>query len=204
MSGKWIGAKYYNDVNRYTQQNNNATENIMKLLETCGPSSAVNCYDATHSTPLPSCRLGNGEMQVEDAFTMVMNNVPRYNDDMLKQVAGLDPARYPANEVIGYYPYFAKLCFNAKVELWNGGCTNRFKDVFKRIPGCAIQGWLYSPNHFICIKGYEEDSDHFLTNDPWNGRGSVHGFNRQLPFDGLDENIHDPFLVWYPQEYDGR
>lgn len=198
---KWIGCKYPNDPDRYTQQDNNASEKIAGHLETCGPSSGVNCFDATHSSPHKAVVFGKGEMQVEDAFTMVMNNVPKY-EGILKTIDFVSYRKYPVNEVMAYYPYFAELCFGARVEIRSGGSWNTFNDTFKGIPGCALQVLLKNPLHYVCIEGRYENDEFFQVNDPWNSRSNVPGYSRTMSKDECNTNVNSYFLVWYPEEND--
>lgn len=197
----WYGCRY-NGNGRYSQQNNNSSEKMVGRLETCGPTSAINCYDATHLKPAPYLYFGEGKIQPEDAFANVMNNLPEYRSKMKEIRPDISPDTFPANEIIQYYPFFAKLCLKAKVELRQNASVQEFQRLFKEIPGCAIQGWLKAPNHFICVKGFNDNEDFFRCNDPWEGNQGLAGFDHNYSFSGLRSNLQPYFLLWFPEEYD--
>jgi hypothetical protein len=194
-----MGAKYWNDINRYSQQNNNSSEKMAGHLETCGPTSAINCYDALHLVPAKPATFGGGEMQPEDALANVMNNTPKYSAELEKIRQGIWKT-LPVNEVPQYYPYFAKLCLKARCEMmWDGNLFNYKSHLDK---GYALMVCLKKPGHYVCLKNYDNAGRFFYANDPYNGRDGIDGFNRHFSFDEIESNTESWYLLWYPEEHD--
>lgn len=191
-----MGAKYWDDQNRYSQQNNNSVEKILHgKFETCGTTALVNCYDAMKKVPLSPVKMGDGEMQPEDAIAIVMNNLPAYSRK-LEEIRPSVWQDYPINEIPQYYPFFSELCLGLKGEFIMRMSLEILIDYLDK--GCAIQACLRNPNHFICLKNYDMAGKFFYANDPWNGRDGIPGFNRKIPFSEVVDNFQLWFIVYFP------
>lgn len=196
-----ITVKYASDRKRYTQQNNNAIENIMKKFETCGPSAAVNCIDSVCKEITDVVKECQGVAQPEDFLTIVMNNIPLYREEMLQARPGLDPSQYPANEIPQYYPMFIKKLWGDKVKAvfayFDGDKMAHIQSMIK--DGQSVQACLINPGHFICVKGIDLEAGYLLCNDPYNGRNGVDGFSRVITVQEVNNNFQ-PWYISYKAE----
>jgi hypothetical protein len=160
------GAKYWNDPARYYKQTNNPTEALLakmgKGLETCGPSSAVNCLAALGYT-LEVAYPGGYVPQPEEILSDYMND-PRNYPKLRAARADIDPAKMPGNRVPQYYPLSVREVFNAKAEYTYAASWDAIKKHFKA--GNAVQICLEKPGHYLAGVAFDPVTDELIYHDP--------------------------------------
>lgn len=204
-----VGARYWNEASRYSQQNNNPEEEALRVAleelsakykfpinvathyEFCGPTAAVNAHDAVGAPFV--CRLPGGYiLQTESLLTDFFRDPVNY--PLLKAVVGekwFDPVKTPANRVLKCYPAALKATFG-----WESVYKEK-KTAWKDLPqllrsNVALVLCLESPGHYICVKAFDDKTNELIYNDPWNFRGGVHGFNRRMSYGEWNTNTR-PF-----------
>jgi hypothetical protein len=210
-----IGTKYWNDPARYSQQNNNPEEETLRValeeaskkhgfaiksathLEFCGPTAAVNAHDAT-AAPLVVKLPGGYVTQPESLLTDVFRDPANYK--VLRAAVPenwFDPAVTPANRVLKCYPAALRLAFD-----WNAQFIAAkpawvtLPDYFRKNQALVI--CLKEPSHYVAIKAYDTKRNELIYNDPWNFRGSIHGFNRRMSYSEWQTNVKEGVLKICP------
>ena len=185
--------KYGGDNTRYSIQDNNSIEQILRkegvklYLETCGCTSMINCimsimdYDFSYL-----------KVQPEDYVCLFQNDLHNYN--AFKQIRNLDYDTYMGNEIIQLYPFTAKQLFNVEAEFKNEKDWNKIIEYIKA--NQSVQLCEIDPGHFIAVVGVDTDTNELIVNDPWQRHYSTGGFNHRISKDEYDKNIN-PWLVLY-------
>lgn len=187
----------------YHIQTNNPTEEMLRKdavkgwLETCGPTSAVNCLDALGKLPeivLP----GGYRPQAEELLSDWFNDPANY--PVLRTARpNLDPASIPGGRVPQYYPVGVMAVFGFPGARFREGFSWEELRAFVR-GGGTVQLCLKNPGHYLAAVDVEDEAGAILVNDSWperwkDGRG---GFNRRLTF--ADWGNLQPWAVFYKEE----
>ncbi len=199
-----VGAKYYNDPNRYYTQTNNPEEEVLRksgaeragklialgvdpsivakagvrsFLETCGPTSATNCILAKYDIADIKCPGGYNtqkEQQLADWF-----NDPGKYSVMRPFRKELNPALVMCNRIPQYYPPAVKEVFGIDCEFKWVKSIDEIVDIVKA--GNPVQICLKDPGHYVAVVAVDLDTSDFIINDPWPGRFPDNkGFNKIL------------------------
>lgn len=204
------GAKFWNDRDRYFRQDNNPTEEILRLdeireqnkthtgmhgwLETCGPTAAVNCLAALGIDLVIPCP-GGWVPQPEEILMDFLTD-PRNYADFRK--LGVDPAAAPGNEYAALYPFAVARIFGASAEFLPA--KPQFGVLIDYLKaGHALQLCLVSPGHFIAAVAFDDEAGEIIFNDPWPGRDPEwkgDGFNRRMGRTEYESNVKN-FTVLY-------
>lgn len=199
------GATFWDDREKYFVQTNNPTEEMLRksliekrtgYLESCGPTSALNClaalgYFVTILTP------GGYKPQPEEILTDFFNDP--LNDREFERIrSGIQIANIPENRVPQYYPYAVRTVFEAEAEFrW----LKDWKEVTELLTkGSAIQLCLKSPGHYIAALAYDPEADEIVYNDPWPARSGLKnkGFNERMKKVEYEANV-EGYVIVYPK-----
>lgn len=194
------GAKYWNDKSKFYTQVNNPTEEqlrkhgIKAFLETCGPTTALNCIASLgHNTDLDN--LPGEVIQPEEVLSDFLNDPKNY--EALRNVRlSLNPASIPGGRVPQYYPYAVKFLFNVACEFrWNMTFDTIALDVAR---GKSIQICFENPGHYVAVVAYDDKNDELIYNDPWpaNPMNKNGGFNERLSRKEFEDNVKNFFLIY--------
>jgi hypothetical protein len=199
-----VGAKYYHDSDRFYSQENNPTEAYNRatvddrhvILESCGPTSAVNCIAALGLSVEITCP-GDYKPQPEEVLLDCMND-PR-NEAALKKIRDLGDLNIPENRVPQYYPYAVKLVFGVSARFEWGFKWSTITGYLKR--GLPVQLTLKKPGHYIAVVAYDTLTNELIFNDSWGSRFSdgKGGFNRRLSKHEFETNVQ-PYMIVYGVE----
>ncbi len=199
------GAVFWDDRERHFVQLNNPTEEILRkaviekrkgFLETCGPTSALNClaalgYFVTILTP------GGYKPQPEEVLTDFFND-PSNDREFERIRAGIQIANIPENRVPQYYPYAVRTVFEADAEFrW----LKNWKEVTALLQaGAAIQLCLKVPGHYVAALAYDIEADELVYNDPWPDRAGLmnKGFNERMGKAEYEANV-EGYVIVYPK-----
>ena len=189
------------DKSKFVVQTDNAIENILRKagiqlwLETCGPTSAVNCmYFLGHNITI---LLPGGYMiQPEDALTVWMNDP---HNAVMEAAArqNLDPNNYEDNEIPQYYPVALKAVFGVNAEF----AWSNWTDVTARIKaGQAVMICLKNPGHFLAVVGWDDSTSELIYRDSWPGRTHSDGFNLRMGLAEFQNNTQGFIVAIHPKE----
>lgn len=194
------GAKKWADRSTFSVQTNNSIESILKKaaaphwLETCGPTSAVNCLDAlgwSTAITLP----GGGTVQPEDVLTLWMNDLKNAGLQKAER-PDVDPATYLDNEIPQYYPVALSRVFGARAE-FNPSIT--FASVGARMSLYqAVMICLKSPGHFLAVVAFDDATHELIYRDSWPGRTGSDGFNLRMGSEEFTANVQPFAVAVYP------
>lgn len=185
------GAKKWNDRTTFSIQTNNAIEAILKKigaphwLETCGPTSAVNCLDAlgwNTRIGLP----GGGTVQSEDVLTLWLNDIKNRNEEKRART-NIEPEAFLGNEIPQYYPAALFAVFGVLAQYVEGYTFESVASELKN--GRAVMLCLKNPGHFIAAVAYDEEMQEIIYRDPWPGRTGTDGFNLRMKEDEYGANV---------------
>lgn len=195
------GARFWNTVDAYYSQENNPTEAYNKKrqqnrtaywMETCGPTSAVNCISAMGFKVTIDCP-GDYEPQPEEVLMDFMND-PR-NDTAFKKIRDMGKDRYiPENQVPQYYPMSVRMVFNVLASFKWGASFEVIRDDVIR--GHAIQVCMKNPGHYIAIVAYDSDKDELIYHDSWSSKYSDGGRSHRLCHSDVVNNLQ-PYRIVY-------
>jgi hypothetical protein len=201
---KYKGVQQWQSKNHYYSQENNPTEAYNKTrvndrggwLESCGPTSAVNCLAAMGKNVEITCP-GVFKPQPEEVLMDYFND-PR-NSSTLKAVRDLGVAgdSIPENRVPQYYPVAVRAVFGVSAKFEWGATWDHIITELDR--GRAVQICLTDPGHYIAVVAYTLDDGGFLVyNDSWgsqysDGKG---GHNRFMNKIELQANV-EPYRIIY-------
>jgi peptidase C39-like protein len=185
------GCKYWNDRGKFFIQTNNPTEEILKksgiknYLESCGPTSAVNCLSAMGrnvdiDTP------GGYRPQPEEILTDFFND-PRNYKQLQKERSGIKPGDYLGNEIAQYYPLAVKSVFGIRCRFTYANFNN-IAEYLK--DGFACQICFKNPGHFVAAVAFDDEKKEIIFNDP------MGKFNSRLPEDQKD-NLKNYCIIYY-------
>ena len=194
------GTKEYNIKDHYYSQENNPEEQEFKKLgmagwlETCGPTSAINCIASMGHYVEIKCP-GRFKPQPESTLADWFND-PRNYQTMSDIRSSTPPEKWMGNRIPQYYPAAAKDVFNVKaafISLDSNTIIRHLKE------GRAVQGCLINPGHYIAILAYDDVSSEFIFNDPWSTRpGNKNGgFNESMAASELAKNLQHWGIVYF-------
>ena len=184
------GCKHWNDRNYFYVQTNNPTEEILQkagvvhYLETCGPSSAVNCmasmgHKVTIDTP------GGYQPQPEEVLTDFFNDPNNYKALQEERKDRIDPDKYMGNEIAQYYPLAVKRVFGVRCRF----VFASWKDVVENVKeGQACQLCFKSPGHFVAAVAFDDETQEIIYND------SMGKFNVRMK---NGDNLKNYCIVYY-------
>lgn len=199
------GAKYYNDKACHYSQTNNPTEEVLRKvdlgdgdkdhnwLETCGPTSALNCMAAIgHNVMIktPGGYLPQPEEVLSDYF-----NDPR-NYATLNEIRRETPGdKWMGNRIPQFYPTAVYSVFGVQAHFGyftHESVINRLKE------GKTYQACLINPGHYISIVAYDSDTNEFIYNDSWLSRPGLKngGFNERMTVEQFQSNCR-PYGIFY-------
>lgn len=194
------GVQFWNDRKTYYSQSNNPTEAFLKAtlndrsswLETCGPTSAVNCLAAMGKNVEIVCP-GVYSPQPEEVLMDYFND-PR-NKKVLSSIRKVGD-NIPENRVPQFYPQaiWAVFCQNASFR-W----SLTFSDVVLRVTnGHAVQICLKVPGHYVAVIAYDVNKKELIYNDSWgerfpDGKG---GWHRRMGWEEFANNVQNYFIVY--------
>jgi len=194
-----VGAKYWNDRDRYFIQTNNPTEEILRKagvkswLVSCGPTAAVNCLAAMGFNVTIRCP-GGYEPQPEQALMDYFND-PRNYPNLRLARQDTDPAEWNGNEVPQFYPVAVPDVFGVPTRFVWISDFSKIAELLRS--GRAVQLCLKDPGHYIAAVAWDENRQEVIFNDPWPGRFSDgNGFNRRMDEAEYCRNVK-PFAVVY-------
>ena len=180
-----VGARYWDDRERYYSQVNNPTEEQLRKhgtgswLETCGATAAVTCLAALGYNLEVICP-GAYRPQPEEVLADYLND-PRVYGELLKVRPDWDPKAAPGNRVANYYPYAVMAVFRAQAEYIPA--INR-EGVIGHLLRChAVQVCLKPPGHYVAAVAYDKATEEIIYHDPWPGRKPSwggDGFGRRM------------------------
>lgn len=191
-------AQYWNDRSRYYTQTNNPTEEQLRKedgqgwLETCGPTSAVNCLSALGYNLIIKCP-GLYIPQPEEVLSDYLNDPANY-PKLRKVRPNLDPVSIPGGRVPQYYPLAVFEVFGAKGEYIDNLSWSMLRGVLSI--GSSVQICLKNPGHYLAVVHYDSASDSIVYNDSWPARVGGNGFNCKMNKTEFDSNVK-PFAVVY-------
>jgi len=195
-----VGAKYWNDPDRYYIQTNNPTEEMLRkqgirgFLETCGSTAAVNCL-AVHGYNLDIACPGDYRPQPEEVLTDWFND-PRNYKILEKARKDIGPRDLPGNRVPQYYPPAIKSVFGAECKFVWIGTHHVLADYFEK--GYSIQLCLRSPSHYVAGVAYDVTTSEIVINDSWPNRfPDGRGWNKRI---SDMENLMNFALIFPPEE----
>ena len=194
-----VGAKFWNDRDRYYAQTNNPSEELLRKtgavgwLETCGPTAAIMClatlgYELTVTCP------GVYRPQPEEVLSDFLND-PRNYPELAKERKDITPDKLPGNRVPQYYPLAVSRVFDAKAFFtW---LTDPVQLAKWLTEGRAVQICLEKPGHYLAAVAFDDERDEIVFNDPWPDQyKDKNGFNRRIGRMSLWEN-QKKFAVVY-------
>lgn len=194
---KWDDASvYYSQENNPTEAYNRARKELGDdcVLETCGPSAAVNCLAAMGCRITITCP-GLYKPQPESVVMDYMND-PR-NEAKLYKVRDLSGYTIPKNRVPQYYPVAIQDIFSIPGDFYWGASWD---DIVRALDQKkAVQICLKDPSHFVAVVAYSTKGLGFLVyNDSWGSRfaDGKGGHNRQLFKGELETNVK-PYRIVY-------
>lgn len=194
------GAGYWDDRDRYYSQENNPTEAFLKAtidsrffwLESCGPTSAVNCLSAMGFRTDVECP-GAYEPQPEEVLMDFFND-PRNKAklDAVRVVAD----NIPENRVPQYYPVGVKEVFDAVCEFKWGPTFKVVADLVSS--GHAVQVCLVKPSHYIAVVAYDTIKKELVYHDSHGSRfaDGKGGFARRMTEDEFKSNVQPYYIVY--------
>lgn len=183
------GCKHWNDSDCFYVQTNNPTEEILqktgvvRYLETCGPTSAVNCLAAmghkvTIDTP------GGYQPQPEEILNDFFND-PRNYWELKKERNDINPADYLGNEIAQYYPLAIKRVFGVRCRF----VFASWRDIIENLKeGQACQICFKVPGHFVAAVAFDDETQEIIYND------SMGKFNVRLK---EGKNLKNYCIVYY-------
>lgn len=194
-----MGVKFWDSPDVYYSQENNPTEAYNKSridsregwLESCGPTSAVNCLAAMGKNVEITCP-GSYKPQPEEVLMDYLND-PR-NESKLREVRDMGSEDIPENRVPQYYPLGVYEVFGVRARFeWGATWDAIIHDINR---GRAVMLTMKSPGHYVAVVAYDSKRKSLIYNDPWgsrfsDGRGGRH---RHLSRDELETNIK-PYRV---------
>ena len=193
------GAKGWSNMELVHSQENNPTEAFQKAtlteraewLESCGPTSAVNCLEAMGFKVAVVCP-GKFEPQPEEVLMDYFND-PR-NRDKLKAIRNV--ADIPGNRVPQYYPEAVLDVFGVRAEFrW----LPSYDAVCKLVSGGqAVQVCLEKPGHYIALVAYDSDTRELIYHDSWGSRfkDGAGGYARRMGVVEFTSNVKNYCIVY--------
>ena len=196
------GARLWADRSTFSVQTNNSIEAILRKsaaphwLETCGPTSAVNCLDAL-GWPTAIGLPGGGTVQPEDVLTLWMNDLKNAGiQDAARP--DIDPADYLDNEIPQYYPVALARVFGVKA---NFIMPAPFALIVEAVSsGAAVMICLKKPGHFLAVVAYDDVVRALIYRDPWPARTGTDGFNLRMSEAEFGANGQPFAVVVHPPE----
>ncbi len=191
-----VGARYWNDRARYYSQENNSIEALLKRtgrkwLESCGPTACVTCLDVL-GYDIAIRAQGVYAPQAEDVVTLAMND-PRFASTLAAIRGGVEAL--PGNRVPQYYPWAAKVVFNALALFVLPLSWTRLVDEIRS--GAAVQICRIDPGHYVAAVAYDSETREIIYHDPWpSGQPDGDGFSKKLTEDEYRGRFH-PWGVVY-------
>ena len=183
------GCKHWNDRDCFYIQTNNPTEEILQkskvknYLETCGPTSAVNCLAAMgHNIVIDTP--GGYKPQPEEVLTDFFNDPNNYHD-LQEERKNVDPDDYLGNEIPQYYPLAVKRVFGVRARYDYVNFTE-IAEYLKE--GLACQICFKKPGHFVAAVAFDDDKKEIIYND------SMGTFNVRLK---NGDNLKNYCIVYY-------
>lgn len=172
-----FGAKYWDATGMFYSQENNPTEAYNKIrlsekkrdywMETCGPTSAVNCIAATEGVKNLEIVTPGGYVPQPEELLMDYMTDPR-NVTKLNKVRDLEGANIPGNRVPQYYPLAVKEVFGVKAQFkWGLTLQTLVKDLKQ---GWAVQVCLLDPGHYLAVVAYDASTHELIYHDSWISR----------------------------------
>ena len=194
------GVQFWNDRKAYYSQSNNPTEAFLKAtlndrsgwLETCGPTSAVNCLAAMGKNVEIVCP-GEYRPQPEEVLMDYFND-PR-NKSVLSSIRKVDDS-IPENRVPQFYPLAIYAVF---MQLASFRWSLTFSDIVRHVTnGCAVQICLKVPGHYLAVVAYDTNEKELIYNDSWgerfpDGKG---GWHRRMGWEEFANNVQNYFIVY--------
>ena len=185
------GCKYWNDKEKFYIQTNNPTEEILrkagvkKYLESCGPTSAINCI-ATMGRNITVETPGGYRPQPEEILTGYFNDPGNYNK-LRNERSDILPGDYLGNEIGQYYPLAVKEVFGVTAKYLYAS----FEAIAEYLKeGNACQICFIKPGHFVAAVAYDDVEDDIIYNDP------MGKFNVRLGKEQQD-NLKNYCIVYY-------
>lgn len=182
-----FGAKEWSlRQHHYSQENNPQEEMLRKAgvadwLETCGPTSAVNCI-AVLGHDLEIKAPGPFRPQPESVLSGWFHD-PRNYSTMEEIRAATPPHEWMGNRIPQFYPAAVRSLFGVEaVFRWLD--TEGVKNAV--MSGRAVQVCLKKPSHYIAIVAYDDETEEFIFNDSYPSRKDLknRGFNERI------KNLH--------------
>jgi hypothetical protein len=177
-----VGLLRWNDPDTYYSQENNPTEQVLKKLESCGPTSATMICAAT-GAHVDIITPGGYKPQSEEVLCDYMND--RRNYDKLRAARpDLVPGTYLGNEIPQYYTVSVPEVFGVGAQYREGISLDGILLALKDNRGTMV--CLKSPGHFLAVVAFDDATGELIYNDPWAGdpwpmnlKGTP-GFNRRM------------------------
>ena len=188
------GLKHYLDKRTYYVQTNNPTEEILRkedgkgFLETCGPTTAINCLAAIGKDIKIKCP-GTYSPQPEEVLSDFFNDPANY-DEFEKIRKGLNYQNFFNNRVPQLYPFAIKSVFNVKARFeWQS--LNNMEKLLKA--NVAIMVCLLKPSHYVAIVAYDKTEGTICIRDPWPNSpiAKGNGFNKWIKQETLFWNLEE-------------
>ena len=195
------GVKNWNDRSVRYEQNENATESIIKKvlrengitkkgwLESCGASAFCTIMEAMGFLTEADYPVLNGEtIQFDDWIMMYMNDPKR--DRIFLKGTTFD------NHVFRNYPKLAEKLFPTCVPVYKHW---DWKDITAEITkGHGAQICLKNPSHYIAGLAYNDIEDVILYSDSWTGRKDLvnGGWHEKLTKEDYDDNTFSSSVVY--------
>lgn len=169
------GVKYWDSKQVFYSQENNPTEAYNKSrlndrggwLESCGPTSAVNCIAAMGKNVEITCP-GSYKPQPEEVLMDYLND-PR-NADKLRSVRDMGSTDIPENRVPQYYPVAVYEVFGVRGRFEWGASWDEITMDIRR--GRAVMLTLKDPSHYVAVVAYDDSKRELIYNDSWGSRFS--------------------------------
>lgn len=202
------GAHYWDVRDTFYTQTNNALEELLRKrpatcpkcghefvfspLESCGPTSAVNCMAALGYDLAVDCP-GPWRPQPEDVLADWFND-PRNYSKMQAARTDITPRDLPGNRVPQYYPLAVKDVFGARCDFAWINSLGRISEYLAK--GYALQLCYKSPGHYVAAVAWDDESAEIIYRDPWPGRTGTDGYNLRMGQEEYEIEVQ-PFALVY-------
>lgn len=197
-----VGARFWNDRDRYYSQVNNPTEEELRKLgfsawlQSCGSSAGATCAAAVGYFLEIRCP-GGYLLPADEAITDYLNDPGNYAK-LRREASWIDPGVQPGNRHAAYYPIAAREIFGARAVHWVQATPQRIVDQVRRTR--AVQGCISPPGHYLAIVAYDPATEELIYHDPWPSRkASWYGDGFCRRFTELElETIVSEAVIWCP------
>ena len=200
------GTKYWEADDRYYSQENNPTEAYNRarvaegakhILETCGPTMAVNCIAAMHSPEVLAVTCAGSYKPQPEEVLMDYFNDPR-NSAVLRSIQNL-PESVPENRAAQLYPRAVMDVFGVPaVVKWSARWEHITGDLSN---GYAVGLCMEEPGHYIAVIAFDDANRELIYHDSWGNRPGLRngGKHERMSLHELQTNIK-PFRIVFGRE----